>query len=415
MYPQGSRAAFITTGSVLWGGSASSGESRIRRWLFENDMIETIMALPAGVMGYTNIPVYLWILSNKKEDKQKGHTRLIDLSIQEKKNVRVSISQGFVASAVALYKSYNSSSLSQIVKNEQFGFFEVDLLEDGKKKEKVSISLDTDIEEFIKKEIQPFAKGTITVDYSSVEKGYSVQFEKFFIAEETPAASLEDETQSLLSIIKNIVSLKANIEQIANKMKDRPDLNSWKELPLRSATDVLFGVNRPPVPNQDGLPILSVPYLRGASNEETLYDVSPKTKTASIKDVIIVVKGANTGEIFKGVDGILSPSLAAIKCTDENIIAPQYLYYLLKGNEKSLMSMAKGVTIKSLGTKSIPDFKCLIPPIKEQIRIASYLDKVVGEIDDVISALKGSGNAFVTYRQTLIENTIRGLWSVPEK
>ena len=77
--------------------------------------------------------------------------------------------------------------------------------------------------------------------------------------------------------------------------------------------------------------------------------------------------------------------------------------------------MAKGVTIKSLGTKSIPDFKCLIPPIKEQIRIASYLDKVVGEIDDVISALKGSGNAFVTYRQTLIENTIRGLWSVPEK
>ncbi len=415
MYPQGSRAAFITTGSVLWGGSASSGESRIRRWLFENDMIETIMALPAGVMGYTNIPVYLWILSNKKEDKQKGHTRLIDLSIQEKKNVRVSISQGFVASAVALYKSYNSSSLSQIVKNEQFGFFEVDLLEDGKKKEKVSISLDTDIEEFIKKEIQPFAKGTITVDYSSVEKGYSVQFEKFFIAEETPAASLEDETQSLLSIIKNIVSLKANIEQIANKMKDKPDLNSWKELPLRSATDVLFGVNRPPVPNQDGLPILSVPYLRGASNEETLYDVSPKTKTASIKDVIIVVKGANTGEIFKGVDGILSPSLAAIKCTDENIIAPQYLYYLLKGNEKSLMSMAKGVTIKSLGAKSIPDFKCLIPPIKEQIRIASYLDKVVGEIDDVISALKGSGNAFVTYRQTLIENTIRGLWSVPEK
>ena len=411
MYSQGSRAAFITTGSVLWGGSASSGESRIRRWLFENDMIETIMALPAGVMGYTNIPVYLWILTNKKNDKQKGHTRLIDLSTQEKKK----ITQGFVTSAIALYKSGDSSPLSQMVKNEQFGFFEVDLLEDGKKKEKVSVSLDTDIDDFIKKEIQPFAKGKITVDYSSAEKGYSVHFEKFFIAEETPAASLEDETQDLLSIINNIVSLKTKIEQIANNVKDKPNIESWKELPLRSATEVFFGVNRPSAPNQDGLPMLSVPYLRGSSKEDTLYEVSPKTKTASVKDVIVVVKGANTGEVFKGVDGILSPSLAAIKCKNESIIAPKYLYYLLKGNEKPLMSMAKGATIKSLDTKTIPDYKCLIPPIDEQIRIASYLDKVVGEIDDVINALKGFGNAFVAYRQTLIENTIRGLWSVPEK
>lgn len=415
MSPEGSRAAFLTNAAALYAGDARSGESRIRRWMFEHDLVETIIALPAGSHTVASIPIYLWILSNKKYPGQVGKVRLIDASSMKSKNRRNGLDSNMVNFIIDEYKSKIISMRSEIVSNDQFGFFEVDLLEDGKKKEKVSISLDTDIEEFIKKEIQPFAKGTITVDYSSVEKGYSVQFEKFFIAEETPAASLEDETQSLLSIIKNIVSLKANIEQIANKMKDKPDLNSWKELPLRSATDVLFGVNRPPVPNQDGLPILSVPYLRGASNEETLYDVSPKTKTASIKDVIIVVKGANTGEIFKGVDGILSPSLAAIKCTDENIIAPQYLYYLLKGNEKSLMSMAKGVTIKSLGTKSIPDFKCLIPPIKEQIRIASYLDKVVGEIDDVISALKGSGNAFVTYRQTLIENTIRGLWSVPEK
>ena len=112
--------------------------------------------------------------------------------------------------------------------------------------------------------------------------------------------------------------------------------------------------------------------------------------------------------MFRGVDGILTSSVAAIKCIDEDIIFPQFFYYLLKGCEKNLRSLATGAIIKSLDLKTIKSFKCAIPPMEEQIRMASYLDDIVGKIDDVINALGGSENVFSSYRQTLIENVIRG-------
>ena len=70
--------------------------------------------------------------------------------------------------------------------------------------------------------------------------------------------------------------------------------------------------------------------------------------------------------------------------------------------------MAKGIAIKSLDSKSILDLKCMIPPIDEQIRLATYLDDIVGKIDGIISMIGYSVNVFSEYRQTLIENVIRG-------
>ena len=414
MDPNGCRAAFISTGYVLWGGNASSGESRIRRWLFENDMVETIMALPSGLLSATNVPTYLWILSNKKNQAQKGEARLIDLSIQEEKGSRLSIGEGFIKSSVALYKSWDNSPLSLIVKNEQFGFYEVGLLENGKKKETVTISLDTDIEQHIEKERQPFAKGKITVDYSSVEKGYSVDFSKFFKSEESEITPLEGTTNDALSVINAIELAKPFVQQIGNLKQTHSEDNSWTELPLRSATEVIFGINRPPVLSEDGLPILSVPYLRHPSGDER-YEVTPKTRCATEDDVLVIVKGANTGEVFKGVDGILTPSIAAIKCTNESVITPHYMYYLLKGYEKSLMSIAKGATIKSIDAKMIPDFKCLVPPVEEQIQISEYLDTMIGKIDCIIETLQSEGDTFSKLRQALIENIVRGIWRIPNK
>ena len=414
MDPNGCRAAFISTGYVLWGGNASSGESRIRRWLFENDMVETIMALPSGLLSATNVPTYLWILSNKKNQAQKGEVRLIDLSIQEEKGSRLSIGEGFIKSSVALYKSWDNSPLSLIVKNEQFGFYEVGLFENGKKKETVTISLDTDIEQYIEKERQPFAKGKITVDYSSVEKGYSVDFSKFFKSEESEITPLEGTTNDALSVINAIELAKPFVQQIGNLKQTHSEDNSWTELPLRSATEVIFGINRPPVLSEDGLPILSVPYLRHPSGDER-YEVTPKTRCATEDDVLVIVKGANTGEVFKGVDGILTPSIAAIKCTNESVITPHYMYYLLKGYEKSLMSIAKGATIKSIDAKMIPDFKCLVPPVEEQIQISEYLDTMIGKIDCIIETLQSEGGTFSKLRQALIENIVRGIWRIPNK
>lgn len=405
MDPNGSRVAFLTPASALWRGGASSGESRIRRWLFENDMVETIMAMPGGSLASTGISVCIWILSNCKKDFQKGKVRLIETSsLISKKRNRFFVDDNTINSVVAEYESNITSMNSIIVNNEDFGFFEVGLLENGKKKETVTISLDTDIEQYIKNEIQPYSKGVISVDYSTVEKGYSVNFDKFFSQEQIDIISLIDATRELVPVIDTIASIKKDIV----KIQGRSESKSWKEYPLRAAVEVVFGLNKPPVQKSEGMPLLTVSYIRKPSDDSNLYEVTPRTKCSTTKDVVIIVRGENSGEVFKGIDGILSPSVAAIKCSDDKIIYPKYLYYLLKGHEKTLRSMAKGISIKSLDTKSIPDLKCMIPPIEEQIRLVSYLDDIVDKIDNIIDILGNTVNIFSAYRQTLIENVIRG-------
>lgn len=412
----GGRAAFITSASVLYGGSVKSGEARIRRWLFESGLVETIVALPAGILlPYTNIPIYLWILScnisnygNDYWEKMDGKLRLIDATKLVKSQKQLILNDEFVDSVLKEYKSLENTSATKIINKDELGFYEVGLLENGRKKETVSISLDTDIKEFVEKERKPYAKGEITIDYASVEKGYSVDFSKFFKSEELPVASIEDESNRMISVMTEINALKKDIEAVIQHSTDAPASDVWKELPLHAATEIIQAKTRPQVVDMRGLPIISVFYLRGEKGDEELYAVTNNTKRISSTDVIYVKTGANAGEVFRGVDGILSPTLAAIRCSNGSLITPQYLYYLLKGNEKTLRAMTSGASIKTLNPKSIMDFKCLIPSIEEQSKIAAFLDKIVDKIDNIIKNIGSSNNIFSEYRQTLIENAVRG-------
>lgn len=74
----GSRIAVVFNGSPLFTGSAGSGESEIRRWIIENDWLETIVALPEQMFYNTGIGTFIWVLSNRKEAHRKGKTQLID-------------------------------------------------------------------------------------------------------------------------------------------------------------------------------------------------------------------------------------------------------------------------------------------------------------------------------------------------
>ena len=78
--PQGSRIASIHNGSSLFTGDAGSGESNIRRYLIENDMVDAIIQLPNNIFYNTGITTYIWLLTNKKSDKRRGKVQLIDAS-----------------------------------------------------------------------------------------------------------------------------------------------------------------------------------------------------------------------------------------------------------------------------------------------------------------------------------------------
>lgn len=78
--PQGSRIASIHNGSSLFTGDAGQGESNIRRYLVENDLIDAIIQLPNNIFYNTGIATFVWVLSNKKDEKRRGKIQLIDAS-----------------------------------------------------------------------------------------------------------------------------------------------------------------------------------------------------------------------------------------------------------------------------------------------------------------------------------------------
>ena len=79
--PIGSRIASIHNGSSLFTGDAGSGESNIRRFIIENDMLDTIIQLPNNLFYNTGITTYIWLLSNAKPEARRGKVQLIDANL----------------------------------------------------------------------------------------------------------------------------------------------------------------------------------------------------------------------------------------------------------------------------------------------------------------------------------------------
>jgi type I restriction enzyme M protein len=146
MEREGSRIGVVTNGSPLFTGSAGSGESEIRRWIIENDMLECIVALPNDLFYNTGINTYIWFLTNKKEAKRKGKIQLIDGNASEtitvngkekqshlfcqpnKKslgNKRNEITSKHIGQLLELYTNFEESTYSKIFDNEYFGYYEL--------------------------------------------------------------------------------------------------------------------------------------------------------------------------------------------------------------------------------------------------------------------------------------------------
>ena len=90
----GSRFGLVLNGSPLFTGGAGSGESEIRRYVLENDLVEAIIALPTDMFYNTGISTYIWIVSNRKPASRKGKLQLIDASSFWQKMRKASAASG---------------------------------------------------------------------------------------------------------------------------------------------------------------------------------------------------------------------------------------------------------------------------------------------------------------------------------
>lgn len=129
--PQGSRLAIIMNGSPLFTGDAGSGESEIRRYVLENDLVEGIVALPNDLFYNTGISTYIWILTNNKSANRKGKIQLVNAvhfskkmkkSIGKKQN---EITQQQIEKIVHMYSEFREGEYVKIFDNEDFGYYKI--------------------------------------------------------------------------------------------------------------------------------------------------------------------------------------------------------------------------------------------------------------------------------------------------
>ncbi|MDU7548680.1 type I restriction-modification system subunit M [Clostridium perfringens] len=125
---EGSRIAIIFNGSPLFKGDAGSGESNIRKWIIENDLLEGIIALPTDMFYNTPIATYIWVLTNRKDEKRKGKIQLVNsidyykLMRKSLGNKRKEITKEQIQEIKALYENFTEGENCKIFDREDFGY-----------------------------------------------------------------------------------------------------------------------------------------------------------------------------------------------------------------------------------------------------------------------------------------------------
>ncbi len=135
-HKHGSRLAIVFSGSPLFTGGAGSGESDIRKWIIENDWLESIIALPEQMFYNTGIGTYVWIVTNRKEKRRKGKIQLLDArefwtaggSEESKRSLgdkRRHITAQQIDEIVRFYGRLGTNERSKVFDNADFGYTRV--------------------------------------------------------------------------------------------------------------------------------------------------------------------------------------------------------------------------------------------------------------------------------------------------
>ena len=232
----GSRIASVQNGSALFTGDAGSGESGIRQYILENDLLECIIQLPNDIFYNTGIATYVWIITNVKEEKRKGKVQLINASTEEfYKNMRKPLGEKrlellpeHIIKIQELYFAFEENKYSKLFDNTDFGFYQISVHQperdekgkivldakgnpksDSELKDFEKVPMKENIKNYFKKEVLPFAPDA-WYDKTKMKVGYEIAFNKYFYQYEglrslkdiaTDILLLEQETDGLLKEI----------------------------------------------------------------------------------------------------------------------------------------------------------------------------------------------------------------------
>jgi len=240
----GSRFGIVLNGSPLFTGGAGSGESEIRRYVLENDLVEAIVGLPNDMFYNTGIGTYIWVISNRKPVHRQGKVQLIDASGMWQKmrkslgSKRKELSEAHIERITQLFGRFEEATgddgkpISRIFANEAFGYHTITverplrdadgkpvLGEKGKQKGKPqpdsalrdteNVPLSEDVGDYFKREVLPHAPDA-WIDPDKTKVGYEIPFNRHFYVFKPPRplaeidADLKRTTDRILNMIKGL-------------------------------------------------------------------------------------------------------------------------------------------------------------------------------------------------------------------
>jgi type I restriction enzyme M protein len=235
----GSRFGIVLNGSPLFTGGAGSGESEIRRYVLENDLVEAIIGLPTDMFYNTGISTYIWILSNRKPAERKGKVQLIDASSFWQKmrkslgSKRKELSPEHIDAITRLFGNFEEAEqdgkpISRIFRTEDFGYRtitverplrdeagDVVLGQRGKAKgqpqadsslrDTENVPLSEDIQIYFEREVLPHVNDA-WIDHEKTKVGYEIPFNRHFYVF-TPPRPLEVIDAELKQVTDRILAM----------------------------------------------------------------------------------------------------------------------------------------------------------------------------------------------------------------
>lgn len=234
----GTRIVEVHNGSSLFTGNAGGGESNLRRYIIENDLLEAIIAVPEKMFYNTGIGTFIWIVTNRKESRRKGKIQLIDatgLKSPLRKNLgekNCEFTPEINEQILRAYMDFEETPISKIFDNSEFGYWEITVDrpkrdEQGvivknkrgkieidktlRDKEQVPLTYEGGIEAFVRNEILPYTPDAI-VNTDDYVIGYELSFAKYFYKPKqlrtldeirADIRAIEESTKGLLNQILN--------------------------------------------------------------------------------------------------------------------------------------------------------------------------------------------------------------------
>ena len=239
----GSRFGIVLNGSPLFTGGAGSGESEIRRYVLENDLVEAIIGLPTDMFYNTGISTYVWIISNRKPEARKGKVQLIDASGMWQKmrkslgSKRKEINDEQIDYITRLFGDFleakqDGKPISRIFDNEDFGYSTITVerplrdelgqvvlgqkgkakgkpLTDSSLRDTENVPLKENIDEYFTREVLPHASDA-WIDEEKTKVGYEIPFNRHFYVFTPPRplaeidADLKQTTDLILEMITGL-------------------------------------------------------------------------------------------------------------------------------------------------------------------------------------------------------------------